>query len=255
MKVLVIDPYSYIQSDIMKALKSLLGSGSADVLKYHFKGKDIHNNSEYEELFWEKTKNNTYDFVLSTNFYPVVARLCNEKGIKYLAWTYDTPMDVMPCDEMKYETNYIFLFDKLELQKYQAMGYERFYHLTLGVDTDKYASIKPSKQYSCDISFLGKLYRSKLPLVKHGLSDDMIAYIDKIVAVQKQIFGRYVVDELITQPIIDEMNRQYEVSKVDLVINKEQLSYAIAEYVTYLDRMGLLEVMGAETMCTFIPTI
>ena len=244
MRILVIDPHSYIQKDIMKSLREMFGSCCTEVLQYQFKGKDIHNNSEFEGLFWQKTKEQDYDFALSTNFYPVVARLCNEKGLKYLAWTYDTPMNVMPCDEMKYETNYIFLFDKLELEKYKTLGYERFYHLTLGVNTEKYKSIKANPKYSCEISFLGKLYRSKLPLVKHGLSDDMVAYIDKICAVQKNIFGKYVVDELITQPIIDEMNRQYAVSNADLVINKEQLSYAISEYVTYLDRMGLLEVMG-----------
>lgn len=244
MKILVIDPSSYIQKDIVKALNAMVGSDCADVLQYTFKGKDVHNNSEYEEMFWKKTRDNSYDFVLSTNFYPVVARLCNEKGLKYLAWTYDTPMNVLPCDEMKYETNYIFLFDKLELKKYQDLGFERFYHMPLGVDTEKYSRIKANKRYAGDISFLGKLYRSKLPMVKYGLSTELIAYIDKIVNVQKNIFGKYVVDDFITQPILDEMNRQYKVSGTGLVINKEQLSYAISEYVTYLDRLGLLEVMG-----------
>ena len=244
MRILVIDPFSYIQKDIMASLTAVLESSCIDAVQYNFKGKDIYDNAEYEALFEARTKESSYDFALSTNFYPVVARLCNEKGLKYLAWTYDTPMNVMPWDEMKYETNYIFLFDKLELEKYKTLGYERFYHLTLGVNTEKYKSIKANPKYSCEISFLGKLYRSKLPLVKHGLSDDMVAYIDKICAVQKSIFGKYVVDELISQPIIDEMNRQYAVSNADLAINKEQLSYAISEYVTYLDRIGLLEVMG-----------
>lgn len=244
MRLLVIDPFSYIQKDIMTSLTAMFGTGCIDVLQYNFKGRDIYDNAEYEALFEARTKEGSYDFVLSTNFYPVVARLCNDKGLKYLAWTYDTPMNVMPCDDMKHETNYIFLFDKLELEKYKALGYERFYHLTLGVNTEKYKAIKANSRYSCEISFLGKLYRSKLPMVKHGLSDDMVAYIDKICAVQKNIYGKYVVDELITQPIIDEMNRQYEALEADFVINKEQLSYAISEYVTYLDRMGLLEVMG-----------
>lgn len=244
MNILVIDPFSYIQPDIMKALENLFGNDCADVLQYKFKGKNIYDNTEYEELFYNKIKTNSYDFVLSTNFYPVVARLCHEHGLKYLAWTYDTPMNVMPCEEMAYETNYIFLFDKLELKKYQEMGYERFFHLTLGVDTEKYAAFESADRYACEISFLGKLYRSKIPMIKHGLSQELIAYIDKIVSVQKQIFGKYVVDDLITQPIINEMNRQYELSGADLTINREQLSYAIAEYVTYLDRMGLLEIMG-----------
>lgn len=244
MHILIVNPASYIHGDMMEGLARLFGKESLDDLYYVFKGKDIHDNPEYEALFMDKIKYNKYDFVMSTNFYPVVARLCNENGLKYIAWTYDTPMNVLPCDEMKYETNYIFLFDKLELKKYQDLGYERFYHMPLGVNTDRYDKIQPDKRYTGDIAFLGKLYRSQLPYIKQGLAKEMITYIDKIVNVQSSIFGEYVVDDLITQPIIDEMNREYQVSRKELTINKEQLSYAIAEYVTYLDRVGMLGVLG-----------
>ena len=37
--------------------------------------------------------------------------------------------------------------------------------MTLGVDTEKYCRVKADKRYAADISFLGKLYRSKLPKI------------------------------------------------------------------------------------------
>lgn len=244
MHILVVDPASYIHKDIMKCLRNMFGASSVDEYYYVFKGKDIYNNEEFESGFSQKLKSSTYDFVMSTNFYPVLARLCHDAGLKYLAWTYDTPMNVLPCEEMKYETDYIFLFDKAELKKYQNLGYERFFHMPLGVDTEKYAKFKARDKYRGDIAFMGKLYRSQIPYIKAGLSSDLSSYIDRIISVQEKIRDKYVVDELITPAIIEEMNRQYAAAGRDLEILKEELSYAIAENVTYLDRVTLLEMMG-----------
>lgn len=244
MNILLIDPHSYITEDLKNALVNLYGNSSIDELRFFFKGKDIYDLPEFETLFEKEIVGKTYDFAISTNFYPVLARLCNEHKIKYIAWTYDTPMNVLPCDEMKYETNFIFLFDRMEVAKYEKLGYQRFYHMPLGVNTKRLDLIRPDKQYGGDVAFLGKLYRSQLPYIKQGLASEMVGYIDKLVEVQKGIIDSYVVDDLISDTIIGEMNREYAVSGINLTINKEQLSYAIAEYVTYLDRVSLLEIMG-----------
>ncbi len=91
---------------------------------------------------------------------------------------------------------------------------------------------------------MGKLYRSKVPMIKHGLGPELIEYIDKLVMLQRQTFGKFIVDDLITQPIIDEFNRQYKENGIGLQIIKEQLSYSFAEHVTYLDRVILLEMLA-----------
>ena len=244
MKILIVDIGSYIHKDMMGAAAVLCGKGSVDELYYKFKGKNIYENDEFETLFRRRMAMAKYEIVMSTNFYPVIARLCHDRGLLYIAWSYDTPMDILPCDEMRFDTNTIFLFDRLEVKKYRDLGFDNFYHMPLAVNTDKYDRYSSSEEFSGDITFLGKLYRSKLPLVKQGLSPELLDYIDKLVTLQRRTFGRYIVDDLISQPIIDEFNRQYRESGNDLTIVKEQLSYAIAEYVTYLDRVVLLEMLA-----------
>ena len=43
------------------------------------------------------------------------------------------------------------MFDRLEAQKYRALGYDRFYHLPLAVNTDRYDKFTCSKEYKGDI--------------------------------------------------------------------------------------------------------
>ncbi len=244
MKILVINPYSYIHNDIVEALLDMYGTDNVSELTYLFKGKDVYNNEEFVSLFEAKFSSGPYDLVLSTNFYPIIATVCHDHKVPYIAWTYDTPMNVLPCEQMQYDTNFIFLFDRIEVQKYQKLGYDRFRHMPLGVNTAKYAYIHPSDKFSCDISFMGKLYKSSLGLIKAGLSGELLQYIDKLVDTQSKIIDRYIVDDLITEPIIESINSEYRSKGYDLTVNKEQLSYAITEQVTYLDRISLLEVMG-----------
>ncbi len=244
MKILVVNPYSYIHSDIMESLTDMYGAGNVRELTYLFKGKDVYSNEEFASLFEQKFSAQQYDLVFSTNFYPIIATVCHDHKVPYIAWTYDTPMNVLPCEQMKYETNFIFLFDRIEVQKYQKRGYDRFWHMPLGVNTEKYADVLPAQKFSCDISFMGKLYKSSLGFIKAGLSGDLLQYIDKLVDTQSKIIDRYIVDDLITEPIIEGINSEYRSKGYDLTVNKEQLSYAITEHVTYLDRISLLEVMG-----------
>ena len=208
MKVLIVDIASYVHFDMMEAVDKVYGKNTADELYYMFKGKDNYHNEEFAELFNKMTKKCHYDCVMSTNFIPVIATLCHEKELPYIAWTYDTPMNMLPGHEMTYETNTIFLFDRIEMQKYRDLGYDKFYHMPLAVNTDKYDKYRPSREYRGDISFMGKLYRHKIAVLKDGLNSDLIEYIDKLIALQRQTFGKYIVDDLISQPIVDEFNRQ-----------------------------------------------
>ncbi len=244
MNFLVSGQGSYTHKDIVSALRKLFDIDSVKELIYVFKDDNMYEDTEYEELLARTIKKLGIDVVITTNFYPVAARVCNDNSIKYLTWSYDTPINVLPCDEMKYETNYIFLFDKSEVKHFKEMGYGRVYHMTLAVNTDKYQQLIPDDRYKNDIAFLGKLYRSKLPIIKDGLSKEMVQYIDGLVALQNNIYDKYVVNDYITDSIISEINRQYEVIGRKIHLNKSQLSYSIAEFVTYTDRITLLQLLG-----------
>ena len=240
----MVNSASYVNEDVMHYLGILFGKSALKELYYDFKGKDVYTNEEFREKLEEELANDSYNCVFSTDFYPVIAQVCHEQRLRYISWPYDAPMNVLPYKQMGYETNFIFHFDKIELEKYKKLGYDRFWHMPLGVNTDKYDAFKRDSRFEGDISFMGKLYRSKLALIENGLSRDLTAYLDKLIKVQKDTRDRWIVDELISQPILDEMNRQYKESGSDLCLVKEQVSYTIAEYVTYLDRLELLEILG-----------
>ncbi|SFB95008.1 CgeB family protein [Butyrivibrio sp. YAB3001] len=243
-RILVVNPYSYINEDIVVALKSMYGDDHIEEIKHVFKDAGIYEDEDFAKSLKKKIEDMRCDVVISTNFFPIVATACNECAVPYIAWTYDTPMNVVPCEQMRYETNYIFLFDRMEMEKYRQMGYNRFWYMPLGVNTKKYERFKASQKYCHDIAFMGKMYKSKLPMIRHGLSEGMLQYLDKLADTQYKIFGKYIIEDMITDPIIDEINREHAAIGYDLIISKQQLAYAMSEYVTYLDRMGLLEMMG-----------
>ncbi len=244
MKILIINPYSYIHNDILEALIDAYGIDNVDELTYLFKGKDVYNNDEFAEMMEATLKAKSYNLAFSTNFYPVIATVCHDHNLIYMAWTYDTPMNVLPCSQMEYDTNFIFLFDRIEVQKYRQLGYTRFWHMPLGVNTGKYERFLPKKEYENDIAFMGKLYKSQINVITAGLQGELAQYVDKLVSTQRNIVDRYIVDDLISEPIIESINQEYKRNGYDLVINKQQLSYAIAEHVTYFDRVSILGVLG-----------
>ncbi len=245
MNILFVNAGAYINMDMMNHVKNNYSNVVADEFGYFLgKGADKFQNKDYEDQLRKQLKKRKYDIVISTNFYPIAARICHEEGLKYLAWSYDTPMNIPICDEMKYDTNCIFLFDRLEVEQYRNLGLDNIYHLPLAVDTNRYDRYSPSDKFRGEVSFMGRLYRSQLPKVKMGLDQNLIDYIDKLVHLQRGIMDRYVVDGLITQPIIDEFNRQYRENGRSLQIRKEHLSFTISEYVTYIDRIVLIEMMA-----------
>ena len=244
MKILMVNSASYTNYDVVLYLNKVFGKGSVKELFYDFKGQDVYTNESFRALLEKDLADSSFDCVMSTDFYPVIAQVCHEKELKYVSWPYDAPMNVLPCQQMGYETNYIFHFDKKEIEKYQKLGYDRFWHMPLGVNTDKFDKFNTSPSYKADISFMGKLYRSKLELVRNGLSDEMLVYLDKLISTQRGIRDKWVVDNLISQPVIDAMNRDYEAAGSELRIVKEQLSYTISEYITWIDRTTLLEMLG-----------
>ena len=244
MNILFINAGSYINMDMMNKVTSLYSGVCADECGYFFGDEDVFENENFEKKLLKQLNSKSYDLAISTNFYPVAARICNDKGLKYLAWCYDTPMRFDAEDLKKYDNSYIFAFDRIDAETYKNAGVERIYHLPLAVDTDRLDKYSPSDRFKGEVSFMGKLYRSQILKIKMGIDENLTAYVDKLISVQRGVPDRFIVEDLITQPIIDEFNRQYKESGRGLQISKVHLSHVISEYVTYLDRIVMLEMMA-----------
>ena len=105
-----------------------------------------------------------YVFAFSTNYFCQIARLCNEVGIPYLSWSYDSPSRVDEEENLPMETNQVFFFDSKEAKHYKsAYPSANVYHLSLAVNTDRIdrvLSAKADPKYRADVSFVGRLYDS-----------------------------------------------------------------------------------------------
>lgn len=245
MKILFYDMGSYTCNDFLHYLKK--AGHVCRTVYYHF--PDKFNDDFFCERFSSYLESDTYDAVISVNFFPLVAQLCNNYNMKYIAWCYDSPLEIRLQEYFHYETNSIFLFDKTEVLQYQASGYSRVFHLPLAVNTDRLDRLTFSPRlvqaYSSDISFVGHLYDSPLETLLCPVDDFTKGYIEGILQAQLRIYGYYFLDDLITDQLLDTVNASFQkIGQTNLSLNRRGFSFAVASRITQLERSFLLEQLG-----------
>lgn len=245
MKILFYDMGSYTCNDFLHYLKK--AGHVCRTVYYHF--PDKFNDDFFCERFSSYLESDTYDAVISINFFPLVAQLCNNYNMKYIAWCYDSPLEIRLQEYFHYETNSIFLFDRTEVQQYQASGYSRVFHLPLAVNTDRLDRLtfppRLVQAYSADISFVGHLYDSPLETLLYPVDDFIKGYIEGILQAQLRIYGYYFLDDLITDQLLDTVNASFQkIGQTNLSLNRRGFSFAVASRITQLERSFLLEQLG-----------
>jgi len=214
---------------------------------YHF--PDKFEDEFFCERFSKYLTEDQYDVVISVNFFPLVATVCDKFHMKYISWCYDSPLEDRLKEYFAYETNYIFLFDRIEVAQYRAEGYTQVFHMPLAVNTDRLDSLKYNStqiaSYQADISFVGHLYDSPLDVLLYNADPYIKGYIEGIVQAQLRIYGYYFVDDMITDDLLDGINASFRaLGQNALSLNRRGLSYAIATQITHMERTFLLEQMG-----------
>jgi spore maturation protein CgeB len=191
-------------------------------------------------------KSDGFDCLYTTNFWPLAALAAHNIGIPYISWSYDSPPNLPTEQYMDFDTNYIFFFSRDDVNTYKAMGLDNVYHMPLAVNTDRWDRVSAGSRYRCDISLVGSLYRSTLPTLKTRMNEYQKAYVDAVVDNQRQIYGSYVVRQLITAEFTEGVCRQFKSIDTDSILpNQRQMVYSVASQVTYLDRMTLLKLLSA----------
>lgn len=245
MNILFYDMGSYTHNDFLYYLKK--SGHTCKTMLYHF--PDKFHDDFFCERFTQYLNRDTYDVVISVNFFPLVAKLCNEHHIKYISWCYDSPLDERLQDYFNYETNYIFLFDRIEVEQYQALGYEQIHHLPLAVNTKRLDSLQFSSdlitKHTADVSFVGQLYDSPLQTLLYSADYYVKGYIEGLLQSQLRIYGYYFLDEMVTDDLLHKVNASFQkIGQTSITLNHRGLVYAIATEITHLERCFLLEQMG-----------
>ena len=254
MKILFANIFVSFTSDSI--VKKLLAMGHRVEERSYYTPEDLYHDKRIENMIKKDMEEAVYDCVFTVNIWPPVARVCHKAGIPYVAWSYDSPQNLPTDDDLSYDTNFLYIFDRAEVEKYHARGIDRVFHMPLATDCDAWDEIKPQKT-AYDVSLLGTLYESTLPSLMAGLNEYYRGYIQAIVAAQQKIYGYFVIDDLLTDELMESLNEQFDKARAALPkasekkqkdeakVTRAQMAYSIGSYLTYLDRLTLLRLYGS----------
>ncbi len=214
---------------------------------------DKNNDELFEGKIDKALRDGEFDFVFSVNYFPVVAKICHKLNIRYVSWSYDAPLNVVNIEEtLGLSTNKVYMFDRQQVNFYRAKGFDNVEHLPLAVPVERYDRIIVSendkKKYGSSVSFVGSLYKDLLGSYISLLGDYDKGYITAICKAQSNIYGAYIVNDNITDELIDRINERYREVNPDtkIVMSREALSYAMASHVTREDRLTILGVLSSK---------
>ncbi|SCY04362.1 Glycosyl transferases group 1 [Lachnospiraceae bacterium XBB2008] len=234
---------SYIQYDLIQYLKSV----GHHVKTITYKHDDKYHDDRFEDLITGELSNCRYDFVLTTNFFPLLAHVCHKHDAIYIAWVYDSPPELPTLDYMDYPNNHIFFFSRADRDLYKSAGIDNVYHLPLAVNTERLDRIKPDPvRFGHPVSFVGNMYEPVLPTLFTGMSDYQRGFIEAVAGAQSEIYGADLIGALIDDKLAQSIDNEYSSKGISgLDINTRTLRWAVYEYVTCKDRIRLLQTIGS----------
>lgn len=249
-KVLFFQWNAFMQKDVEKALLARKDM-EVDMISYEFADLDF--DAYFEKRFPEHLLKKAYDMVFSINYFPVLSDICNRFQILYVSWVYDAPMNIRRKETIGNTCNRVFLFDKGQYKDLLAEGYKQVYHMPLGVNVDRLdeMNITPAERefFSSSVSFVGKLYENDFDYLLSPLPEIYKEKLLEIAEQQKNVYGHYFLNDVFTPELISQLNTYYAIaSENKFQVNKEELEYACASYITQLERLEILKTLSKE--CT-----
>lgn len=243
MKLLLFDMGGFTFNDIKMSL--IKAGHSVEGMYYHF--TDKFKDEFFEERIRLQLRNNVYDAVISTNFYPLIAVACEEIGVPYISWSYDSPLEEKLEQYFGMDTNHIYLFDRDEVMKYNRKGHWNVKHLPLAINVERLDALhlSPMDKYKSDISFVGKIYDSVLDTLLAPADEYVKGYVEALFQSQIRLYGCNILEKNITDDIIERLNASYlKLGQKSEILTKQGLAYAIATQITHFERSFLINELA-----------
>lgn len=216
-RILYFQWHSFMNAGMERALQKL----EIDYDTFFYTFTDWEKDEEFCYRFEEKLVSETYEKVLSVNYSPLISRVCEDHQVPYISWVYDCPIHIKNLDTLCNSCNTIYFFDRIQAETYQKQGINAR-HMPLAVDTDVFRSV-----YMTPAS-----------------AEDQRGYLEGIIAAQLKVYGGYLIPELVTEELLQDLNRSYaKASSNKVQIIRRELEYMLACETTGRERfviMGLL---------------
>ena len=259
-KILFMNWKSYGNEDILDAFAHLgdLPDGKKgsipEVILYSFQNTDKRDDPVFEDRFSCDLKKESPDFVFSFNFYPLISKVCQKNGIKYVAWVYDNPHISLYSYTLINSCNYVFLFDYQMYSYFAAQGIKTVYYLPLAASVRRLDTMRPGreerKRFAASVSFVGAMYTEAHTFydrMEPGLDAYTRGYLRGIMAAQMQIDGMNFVEECLTQEVLGGMMKALPAPPNPDGV--ETSAYIYAQYminrkITSLERTQIIRQIG-----------
>ncbi len=247
MKLLFYEWESYLQYDI----KWIANELNISLEGFSWKFADKNADDKFEDWFERHIDTAHFDALLSVNFWPMLSKVAQKHNLRYIAWCYDNPLNVVcPEDTLGNSVNTVVFFDRIQAQKYLDMGLDTVHYLPLGVNTSRLQKLVLSaadrQRFGADVSLVGSLYESPMHNLRGLMDDYKKGYLDAVMAAQQNLYGCYLFDEIVTDRLVREINAYIKKMHPEssFVLLKEALTFAMASEVTRKDRLTLLALLG-----------
>ena len=202
--------------------------------------------AERVQLVEQVLQNDRPLFIFSINFYPVIADICQIYKIPYLCWTVDSPVPELFSQSICHNTNHIFLFDYAQYEQFSPYNPTGVHYLPLAANTERFqvatANITPDEhsRFSCDISFVGSLYREKNPYFQlQGLSEYTKGYVNALVEASLKIYGSNVIEASLSDKIVEDIKKSADTFYTP--------AKAVAGSDTYIAAHSYIGIQATET--------
>lgn len=248
MKLLIYKWDAFFEPDIAE----ICGHEGIEYKEFSWKFENKNRDDAFETWFYRTVDCGSFTALLSINYWPMLSLVCQKKGLKYIAWCYDNPLNVLRVEEtLGNSVNHVFFFDRIQYMKYKEKGFDTVFHLPLGVNRKRMERLVISDaeraHYRTEVALVGKLYESQFPEIRAPLDDYTKGFLDALIKMQLGIHGSYLLDDCISDELLAGINRQYLAREpgTQIRMSREALSYAMASEITRRDRIVLLSLCGA----------
>jgi len=209
---------------------------------------------DYDEKFIDKMKKkcNTavYDCIFSFNYFPVISRIANDIGIRYISWVFDSPHLTLDSVTLSNECNAVFLFDYCLYEGYCRKGIKTVYYMPLAYNKPRIEQMVQNitPHYEHEVTFLGKLYNDEFDFfgqIKY-LPPKLRGYIEGVMEAQLLIYGFDFCGELVGHEICEKIAKYVSVDMGNQYIDyrDELFRNMIRKRITVMERRRLLSMIG-----------
>lgn len=246
MTILFFDYPAFAKEDMLDALAEC---GIEYDIFFHEAYHDRHN-TQFEEAFFSAIEGKKYEFVFSFNYFPNLSNCCQKTGLKYVSYIYDSPLVALYSCTVIHPCNYIFLFDSATYHTFHDAGINTVYYLPLGANVKRLSTLSCppdlKETLSSDVSFVGSLYNEEHNFYDRleQISDYTRGYLDAIMAAQQRVYGCFFLEELLTAPILEDIQKSAPYQP--MADGTESDAYVYANYflcrkITSNERLALLK--------------